>query len=1151
MKIYETLERDPRKVDLANRGQARISGDRSAEAIAELRQELESFVCDGEYGRALKRVLSGFLQRYGTPRQDAVWVSGFFGSGKSHLLKMLGHLWADTPFPDGATARSLVRSLPDEVVASLRELDTLATRAGVRTLAAAGTLPAGSGDFVRCTVLSIILRACELPEQYPQAMFCFWLRENGHLEGVRKEVEAAGKTWLGELNNLYVSPLIARALLKRDAGLGRDEREARQAIRAQFPPQTTDLTTTQFLDAARKALGGASGKLPLTILVLDEVQQYIGDSIDRAVAITELAEAIQAQMDSRVLLVGSGQSALSANTPLLQKMRDRFRVTVQLTDADVEAVTRKVLLGKKPSGTKKIMGCLEENAGEISKHLRGSKIAPRNEDQQTILADYPLLPSRRRFWEECFRAVDAAGTHSQLRSQLRILHDALLKIADRDVGGAIPADALYDAIAPDLVNTGVLLNELSTRIQQLDDGTPKGKLRRRLCALVFLIGKLPRESAADPGVRSTAAMIADLLVDDLTSDTGPLRKEAEKTLEALVEAGTLMRVGDEYRLQTTEGAEWDRAFREKAAAVGQNEVEIAARRDDLFSAAVQQIVSEVKLLHGASKVSRKLKLHVGLQDPPPAADSITPWLRDNWSIGQNEVLADARRRGQDDPLIHVFLPKKSADELRTRIVEAEACQKVIDLKGAPTGNEGKEARASMESRRRAAETSRDEIVREIVRSAKVYQGGGSEVFGADLQEKLTTAANASISRLFPRFPEADHAAWEPALKRAKDGSDEPFKVVDWTRPTAEHPVAKEVIAIMGSGSSGTKIRTTLKAAPYGWSQDAIDATLIALHRAGVARATANGQLLAPGHLDQNRIASAEFRPERVVLTVQQRLTVRGLYGQLDIPVKSGEEEAKAAIFLDRLTELANAAGGDAPMPSRPDTAFLDALRSLAGPEQLAAFCEKRKEVGTAITRWKKLSERAATRRSLWDRSENLAGHAAGLGIMREVGPEIEAICEHRSLLDDADHVTPLIARLAGELRAEVAARHEAMLAAWTDAEKTLGGERSWMAVTPEQQAALRERHGLGRPTAPIVRTDEELLTALDRQSLAARADAVAAVPERVRRVIEEAARLLKPEARRVALQPATLQTEAEVKAWIAAQEKTLLDAVKKGPVVVG
>jgi len=261
MKIHQLLDRDPRASALANGGQARITASVDSRATEELRAELETFVCDGQYGDALQRILQSYLTQLDRARQNAAWVSGFFGSGKSHLLKMLGHLWVDTKFEDGSTARSLVRGLPDEVAASLRELDTQAARTGKPAVAASGTLPSGSGDHVRLTVLSVVLRTCGLPEQYPQAQFCFWLREQGLFESVRGAVESAGKDWFKELNNLYVSGLIAKAVLACDPDFARDEKEARQVLRDRFPNRTTDISTPEFLAAMREALA-PDGELP-------------------------------------------------------------------------------------------------------------------------------------------------------------------------------------------------------------------------------------------------------------------------------------------------------------------------------------------------------------------------------------------------------------------------------------------------------------------------------------------------------------------------------------------------------------------------------------------------------------------------------------------------------------------------------------------------------------------------------------------------------------------------------------------------------------------------------------------------------------------------------------------------------------------------
>ncbi len=1155
MKIHDVLDRDPRTTSLANNGQARITETVDEQATAELRAELETFVCDGQFRDALQRILDRYLSSLGKSRQEAAWVSGFFGSGKSHLLKMLTHLWVNTPFPDGASARTLVRrGLPGEIKAQLRELDTQAQRTGKPPVAAAGTLLGGSVDHVRSTVLSILLRARDWPAQYPQARFCFWLRDQGLLDAVRGEVEAAGKSWLGELNNLYVSPVIAKALIQADSSFAGDVKAARQILIQQFPQLTTDISTEQFIETARKALTD-DGTLPLTVLVLDEVQQYINEVRDRSGAFTDIAEAIQTEFDSRVMLVAAGQSALSAGTPALMWLRDRFRIAVELSDSDVTAVTRKVLLHKKPSALPVIEELFDAYAGEVARHLQGTQLGVRTEDHHYRTADYPLLCTRRRFWEACFQAVDAAGSQSQLRSQLRILHDSLQQVAERAVGATIPASDLFDALAPSLVNTGVLLNELNTRIQQLNDGTEDGRLRQDLCGLIFLIGKLPRGEGVDAGVRANAVTLADLLVDDVTTDSGPVRQRVTDTLDALADDGVIMRVGDEFRLQTTEGAEWDGTFRARQTALRQSEVEIASRRNQLFGGAIQEILNSIKLIHGAPKLRRTLAIHTGNDSPDPGDDKVKVWLRDDWSVGFGETESAARHLGAEDPTLHVHLPKKSADLLKNRIIEAESARQVLDHYGAPTSPEGREARESMESRRAIAEQERGAIIGAIIRSAKVLQGGGSEIFGTDLEEKLAGGAKASLARLFPRFGDADRKAWEAALRRARQGADQPLKAVGWDGATDAHPVSKEVLGSIGTGARGTAIHKKLKAPPYGWPQDAIDAVLVALHRSGHLRATRNGQPVSRGGLDQAGIKGAEFRAEKIRLTTGQRIALRGLFGKLNVTTKSGEEEASAPAFLDALAQLGGCAGGPAPLPTVPDTAFVDDFKHLAGNEQLAEIHSRKDDLERQIEEWTALGKRVRDRMPAWEQATAFRRHAQGLPEVNDVGPELDAIGTQRSLLTDTDQVGPLVGKLAGALRRALAQRHAELAAAIETATVTLAGDATWSELDAGVRDEILRQERLQAPPTPSVATDDDLRSALDARPLNAWQSEIDAVATRTTRALEEASRRLAAKDREhratiIEVRRGTLADETSVREWLHEHEEKLVEAVKAGPVIL-
>jgi hypothetical protein len=1148
MKIKDVLQRDPAVHGLVNQGQARIMDIRSERAMDELRGELSTFVCEGQYAEGIQKIIRSFLDDLGRTSQRAAWVSGFYGSGKSHVLKMLCHLWQNTEFPDGATARSLIPSMPDELNALLRELDTAGKRAG-GLLAAAGSLPSGSTDNVRLTILGILLQAVGLPSQYPQAQFCLWLHSQGHYDRIKVDVEAAGKVFERELNNLYVSGPVARAVISCDAHFAKSEAEARQVLRAQFPQQPTDITTEEFLRTAKDALrlSSRNERPPCTLLILDEVQQFIDKSSERSVLVTEVAEAVSKQLDSHVMVVGAGQSALT-DQPLLQKMLDRFTIRVPLSDAEVETVTRKVLLQKKPSAVADVRKVLDDHAGEISRQLHGTRVAERTEDHQIIVEDYPLLPVRRRFWEQCFRQIDAAGTQSQLRSQLLIIHDAVAKMSEKPLGSVVPADELYEALAPAMINTGVLLHEINERIIKL--GESDGPLARRVCGLVFLINKVRREDTADIGVRASKDHIADLLVDDLAGDNGRLRSDVGEVLEKLTNEGALLKVDDEYRLQTREGSEWDGEFRKRQAKLRNDDAAIQFRRDQLLYAELDKVVRSVKLLQGTAKEARTLAIHREQTPPPVDGQSIPVWIRDGWSCQEKEHVGAARVAGSDNPTVFVFIPRQSADDLLRLIVDADAAQQTADAKGNPTTAEGQEARQSMESRRARAAAERDRLVQEVVSNARVFQGGGNEVLSLTLDQRLRDAASDSLVRLFPRFKEADSNAWGSAIKRARDGAEHPFQPLGHTDATEKHPVCQQVIATVGSGCTGTDVRRALKSGPYGWPQDAIDAAIIALHRLQHVTATLNGAPVAPGQLDQNKIAKAELRVERTTLSVQDRLILRKLFQTAGIACKSGEEAAKATEFLRTLLELAQSAGGQPPLPPTTGLTDLEDLEKLVGSEQLVAIKDKVKDLEKRIEAWTALRDLAEKRQPVWDLVLRLARHAEPLDAAKPHLEQMQAIRDQQLLLDSTDHVSPLRKALADLLRSEVNRLHTENVQAYKKASQALAANDAWTQLSGDDQKAILAEVGLSEPVQPSVKADEALTAHLDSRSLSAARAETDAITGRVSQAIQRAAKQLEPKVQTVTLERSTLRTEADVDAWLERQKKRLLKAVKQGPVLI-
>jgi hypothetical protein len=310
-----------------------------------------------------------------------------------------------------------------------------------------------------------------------------------------------------------------------------------------------------------------------------------------------------------------------------------------------------------------------------------------------------------------------------------------------------------------------------------------------------------------------------------------------------------------------------------------------------------------------------------------------------------------------------------------------------------------------------------------------------------------------------------------------------------------------------------------------------------------------------GALDQAGVKAAEFRPEKVRLTTSQRIALRGLFEKLGITTRSGEEELRAPAFLEALRSLAGRAGGPAPLTPAPDTKLVEDLTRLAGSEQLGALYENREELEKKIAAWKTLAERAQARRPAWERAVALRRHAAGLLVAGEVGPELDAIERQRSLLGDTDHVAPLVAKLASELRRALGDLHARLRAAVEQADATLARDATWSKLDAAAQAELRRQLGLDAPPALAVATDEALCQALDARPRSAWQADIDAVGERMAKALEEAAkRLAESDPQRtittVAVRRGTLADEAAVRAWLEEHETKLVEAVRKGPVIV-
>ncbi len=1126
---------NPANRKIVNEGVASVNDDQQRV----LRYELETFVCDGQYEKGLEHILEVYLTNLNQEQQPGVWVSGFFGSGKSHLVKMLAAFWTDRVFDDGTTARGLA-TLPENVKANLKELTNAGKRYG-GLHAAVGTLGAGAGGSVRLSLLRIIFKSAGLPEQYQQARFVMRLQKEGILDTVRAAVEKGGDNWSEELDNLYVSEVLHEALAAAKPKLYASPAACAESINNEYRP-VDDISVDEMVKEIRSALT-RNGQFPLTLVALDEVQQYIGSDEARSLEVQETVEACCKMIGSRMLFIGTGQTAVTGTTHL-KKLEGRFTVRIELSDTDVDAVVRKVILAKKPDAIDELKQVLQQNNGEIARQLSGTSIGYRGQDADWFTQDYPILPVRRRFWEHTLRVLDPTGTDSQLRNQLTMAHRAAQSNLTQPLGNVIAGDYLYFDLADKLLQSRSLPRNVHEKTIKWNAMGGDDQLKARACALVFLINKLS-DTNKEVGVKATAETVADLMVTDLSGGSTNLRS----TLPTLLDSCELLiKIGDEYRIQTAESMAWRDEFEKQRGVLSNETHRIAAEREDRMRQKFSETVGKLSFSHGQSNISRDI-FPVFEDTVPAAKDKVVLWIRSGWTVEESEIQVAAKQAGNDSSLILAYVPKRSADELRDQIKDYKAAVVTLGIKGTPTSAEGKEAQSAMVTRRDNANARIIAILGDAIAGTRVFQAGGAEVLGAKLRDAVLEAAGNALKRLYPYFSVGDHAEWGKVYNRAQAGSPDALQAVGYSGDPAMHPVCKAILGYLAAGKSGADIRGKFEGDQYGWSRDTVDGALLTLVVGGQIKCSdEQGRGVDLKKIERKQIGKLGFRPETVVLQISQRLKVRQLFQKLSVQAESEKESDKAGEFLDKLKALGEQAGGEAPRPKQPEIKFIAELRLKVGNEQLLSLYEQFDALSKVIEEWKGIKAAIEKRLPGWNQLQTLLQAAGEVPCVAHIRQQADAILANRLLLENPDMVQPIMKSLEEvvrnqlqEYQAKYRTVHEAGMG-------KLDKSSAWKELSPERQTAILSSCGIVEIGALACSHYEELHAALILYPLTSWADRIEALKTRFGKALELAVKEMEPTVQLLEIPKRTLKTDADVDRWLREVGEQLRAAVKTGPV---
>jgi hypothetical protein len=227
------------------------------------------------------------------------------------------------------------------------------------------------------------------------------------------------------------------------------------------------------------------------------------------------------------------------------------------------------------------------------------------------------------------------------------------------------------------------------------------------------------------------------------------------------------------------------------------------------------------------------------------------------------------------------------------------------------------------------------------------------------------------------------------------------------------------------------------------------------------------------------------------------------------------------------------------------------LRARVGNDRLKGLLDEADALKPEVAKWKKQAELAAKRVPEWEELQEFLSAGAGVLALVEVEKAASGVLDGRLLLDNSDHVPPMLKQAAKALRTAVTDAHSPFTKRHAELLKDLEAGEAWKKISGTQRMALMSEEGIATVPDLEVGSDDQLLAALKHTPVASWHDKTAALTAGFQNAARKAAKLLEPKTQYVTLKSDTLRTEAEVNAWLAEQETKLLAELKKGPVVVG
>jgi len=539
--------------------------------------EIGSYVVTPTIERYLDHFLEHYTDTIYTPTTEiGAWISGYFGSGKSYLAKIIALLVENRDIGGISVTNRFETRIPSDAPFRSSILRSLYRMAQCHSRVLAfniNTLVDSKNTLLPRLLMSQYFQS----KGYSSNLLYAYVIEAeldklGKLEELHKIVEeSTSKSWFEiQKNPVFYRKHLYKAACKlapqsfsspEEVGIALENAAKGEIFNVKFFIRT-------ILDDLR-SLEGYVSKPCRFVLVLDESGQWIEDDAGRLYQLQALTEEAAVQGNGKIWIVvtthediGSIYQNARALAADMKKIESRFRFKFSLTTENIELVLKDRIFKKKLAGKDEVVRLYRENSGI----LRGlGEISNSGQtlpacDEENFVTFYPFFPYQIHLIPDIVKSLRSHGGRGEqlsgsTRTLLAITQDVLRAgrrpYLELGLGELVCFDEIYANLAGDAEIPPDIRRELG-RIEEIVPGGTE--LTRRVAESLYLIGEIPY-------IPRTIDNIARLLVESTSDDLVVLASKIEPELKKLIDAKLMASVGNEYEFLTGERRNFEEAVR--------------------------------------------------------------------------------------------------------------------------------------------------------------------------------------------------------------------------------------------------------------------------------------------------------------------------------------------------------------------------------------------------------------------------------------------------------------------------------------------------------------------------------------------------------------------------------------------------------------